>query len=202
VNLALILLLLAASIGTVLVVLAWAVSVYRTTRSPFSGLVLLWALMLIGSDLLRVTLETEGPSTRTSALLTVALLGFLVAQVLIMRALFASWVGPVLDVFLTGVAVIVTGWSLLLLFGGVWERADALGLLDLATSTWLLAAVAKKRAQLPRLPLREAAEVYALPVLHLAGVVLLLARSWGFPDVRLVLAVLLFCGSYVSAMLT
>jgi len=202
VNLALILLLLAASIGTVLVVLAWAVSVYRTTRSPFSGLVLLWALMLIGSDLLRVTLETEGPSTRTSALLTVALLGFLVAQVLIMRALFASWVGPVLDVFLTGVAVIVTGWSLLLLFGGVWERADALGLLDLATSTWLLAAVAKKRAQLPRLPLREAAEVYALPVLHLAGVVLLLARSWGFPDVRLVLAVLLFCGSYVSMALT
>jgi len=201
VNLAL-LLLLVVGIGTVLAVSAWAVSLYRSSRSPFGGLVLVWALLLVCGDMLRVTLEAEDSSTRTSALLALSLLGLLAAQVLMMRAVFDSWIGPILDIFLTGVALILTGWSLLLLFGGEWQRADALGLLDLAAATWLLAAVAKASAQLPAMPPREAAAVYAFPVLHLGGVILLLARSWGFPDLRLVLAVLMFCGALVGLVMT
>jgi diguanylate cyclase (GGDEF)-like protein/PAS domain S-box-containing protein len=201
VNLPLLLLLLTSTM-LLLALSTWAFLLYRATRSTFGGLVLLWGLLLVSGDLFRVSLDADGPSTRTSVLLTLSLVGFLIAQVLIMRQLFSAWVGPVLDVFLAGMAVVLTGWSLVLIPAGMGGGAGALELLDLSTATWLLAAVGKVSGQFPDMPPSRAAVMFAFPVLHLGGVALLLARSWGFTDLTPAVAIVLLSGAYVALALT
>jgi diguanylate cyclase (GGDEF)-like protein/PAS domain S-box-containing protein len=195
------LLLLVASTLLLLALGAWALLLYRATRSTFGGLVLLWGLLLVGGDLFRVSLELHGASTGTSVLLVLSLVGFLVAQVLVLRQLFTSWVGPVLDVFLTGLAVVLTVWSLVLIPAGV-GGGGLLELFNLSTATWLLAAVGKLSGQLQPLAPFRAAAVFAFPVLHLAGVMLLLSRSWDFTDVPPTVAIVLLGAAYGALAVT
>jgi diguanylate cyclase (GGDEF)-like protein/PAS domain S-box-containing protein len=197
VNLPFLLLFVASSL-LLLTLGAWALLVYRATRSSFGGLVLLWGLLLVSGDLFRVSIETHGPSARTSVLLAISLVGFLVTQALVLRQLFTSWVCPVLDVFLTGLAVVLTVWSLVLIPAGVGGGGGLLELLNLSTATCLLAAVGKLSGQLPTLAPFRAVEVFAFPVLHLVGVMLLLGRSWGFTDLPPILAIVVLCAAYVA----
>ena len=101
--------LLVATTGALVVLVVWAFTLYRRTGSSFGGLAAVWVIMLGSADLLRLAIELQGPSTPASVLLALSLIGFLVAQVVLIRRLFGSWIGAVLDVFLTGIAVVLTG---------------------------------------------------------------------------------------------
>ena len=196
------LLLLVASTLLLLTLAGWAFLVYRATRSTFGGLVLLSGLLLMSGDVLLVSIETHEPGTRTSVLLTLSLVGFLVAQVLVLRRLFTSWVGPVLDVFLTGLAVVLTVWSLVLIPEGVGGGGGMLELLHLSAAIWLLAAVGKVSGQLPTLATFRATAVFAFPLLHLVAVMLLLSRSWGFTDLPPTFAIVVLCAAYAALAVT
>jgi diguanylate cyclase (GGDEF)-like protein/PAS domain S-box-containing protein len=184
------------------VLAGWAVFLHRRARSGYGGLVVLWFVLLLGSDLLRARLETDGPSTRTSALLVLTLLAFMGTQVLLMRRIFDEWVGPVLDVVLTGLGLVLAGWALVLVPAGVGNNAGALELLDLSVAAWLLAAVLKQASQYSTPSRTRTVATLAFPFLHLAGVALLLAPGWGIVERRPALAVLLLAAAYVPLIVT
>jgi diguanylate cyclase (GGDEF)-like protein/PAS domain S-box-containing protein len=157
--------LLITGTGALLVLAVWAVSLYRRTRSAFGGAVAAWVALLLGADLLRVRLELDGPSELTSVLLALSLVGFLAVQVVLIRLLFGSWIGPGLDVFLTGMAVVLSGWSLVLVPSGLSGSAGALDLLQFAAATWLLAVAVKQSSQLEQSSRGLVVAIYAFPVL-------------------------------------
>jgi diguanylate cyclase (GGDEF)-like protein/PAS domain S-box-containing protein len=194
--------LLVTSTGAVVALTVWAVTVFRRTRSVSSGVFVVWAALLVGSDLLRVRLDLDGPSRLLSVLLALSLAGFLAAQVVLIRRLFGSWIGPGLDVFLTGMALVLGAWSLVLVPSGLSGGAGALDLLQFAAAAWLLAVAVKQASQLEASTRALLVAVYAFPVLHLVAISLLLARQWGFSEREPVVAVVLLAVAYVALALT
>lgn len=194
--------LLVTSTGALAALGVWAVTLHRRTGSSFGGLVVVWVALVVVSDLLRVRLVTDGPDRLTSVLLALGLVGFFVCQVVLIRLLFGSWIGPLLDVFLTGMAVVVTAWSLVLIWADPGQRGGPLELLQFAAATWLLAMAGKQAGQLPQASRARILAVYAFPTLHLIAIGLLVARSWGVVERGLLLPVALLCAGYLALALT
>ena len=196
-NAALVALLVTCS--SALVVLAVrAVTAYRRTRSAWGATVVMWVAPLLGSDLLRVRIELSGPTRLTSVLLGLSLVAFVAAQAVLIRRLFGSWVGPGLDVFLTGMAIVLSAWSLVLIPSDYSGGAGPLHLLQFAAAAWLLAVTVKHASQLEKSTRALVVAIFAFPVLHLAAMSLLLARPWGLTERQPVVAVAVLAVAYAA----